>query len=243
VRSNLYTYLFTGAVCIGCSLFVSLSAVGLRSRQLVNEKVDLQRNILRSVGIPESPEQRLTPAEVQRLFQERLRGVVVDAKGNVVAGRKPQDVDPEKDADLLPVYLALESGKVAAYSFPVSGKGLWSTLYGYLALAPDGVTIKGITYYKHGETPGLGAEVDKPWFQRNFQGKKILDKSGKLRPVAVVKGKVADSIPQSDRDHYVDGISGATLTGNGVTMMIAKTLARYEPFFSKVRAGEAEGLL
>jgi len=242
MRSNTYTFLFTGVVCIGCSFFVSLSAVGLRSRQEVNMKVDVQRNILRSVELPASADERPTPPQIQRLFSDRMTAIVVDTKGALVAGRTPQDVDPEKEPDLLPVFLRKDDGKIAAYTIPVSGKGLWSTLYGYLALEPDGITVKGLTYYKHGETPGLGGEVEKPWFGANFKGKQILDDKGALRPLAVAKGKVADSVPEGERGHYVDGISGATLTGTGVTAMLAKTLTKYEPFFKEVRAGKVEGL-
>ena len=236
MRSNCYIFTFTLAVCVGCSLLVSLAAIGLRPQQELNMKVDRQRNILRSVGLPESTDHRLTPEEVQRLFHERIQGIVVDTNGNVVAGRKPEDVDPEKQPDLLPVYLRKDGDTIAAYSLPVSGKGLWSTIYGYLALEPDGVTVKGITFYKHGETPGLGGEIEKPWFQNNFRGKKILDDQGRLTSITVVKGKVADQIPEGEQSHYVDGISGATLTGKGVTAFLRHDLERYDPYLRKVRA-------
>jgi len=236
MRSNTYTFTFTLAVCVGCSLFVSLAAIGLRPQQELNYKVDRQRNILRSVGLPESTDHRLSPAEVQQLFRERIQGIVVDTNGNIVAGRKPEDVDPEKEPDLLPVYLRKDGSTITAYSIPVSGKGLWSTIYGYLALDPDGVTVRGITFYKHGETPGLGGEIEKPWFQNNFKGKKILDEQGRLTSITVVKGKVKDQIPPSEASHYVDGISGATLTGKGVTALLRHSLERYDPYFRKVRA-------
>jgi len=116
MRSNTYTFLFTGVVCIGCSFFVSLSAVGLRSRQEVNMKVDVQRNILRSVELPASADERPTPPQIQRLFSDRMTGIVVDTKGALVAGRTPQDVDPEKEPDLLPVFLRKDDGKIAAYT-------------------------------------------------------------------------------------------------------------------------------
>lgn len=235
MRSNTYTFTFTLTVCVGCSLFVSLAAIGLRPQQELNYRVDRQRNILRSVGLPEPADHRLTPAEVQRLFRERIQGIVVDTHGNIVAGRKPEDVDPEKEPDLLPVYLRKDGNATTAYSIPVSGKGLWSTIYGYLALEPDGVTVKGMTFYKHGETPGLGGEIETPWFQDNFKGKKILDEQGHLTSITVVKGKVKDQIPAAEASHYVDGISGATLTGKGVTTLLRRGLERYDPFFRKVR--------
>ena len=121
---------------------------------------------------------------------------------------------------------------------PVSGKGLWSTIYGYLALQTDLSTISGITFYKHGETPGLGGEIEKEWFTNNFKGKKIRDDNGVLTSVKVVKGKVIAGNPKEI--HEVDGISGATLTGRGVANFLKVELKKYEPFFAKIEA-EKEG--
>ncbi|MCA9400056.1 MAG: NADH:ubiquinone reductase (Na(+)-transporting) subunit C, partial [Candidatus Omnitrophica bacterium] len=129
-----------------------------------------------------------------------------------------------------------EDGQTIAYSFPIIGKGLWSTLYGYFALEPDAKTVRGITFYSHGETPGLGAEIEKDWFTSNFVGKNIWDEEEhRLKPVEVVKGKVSDKYSGEEAEYYVDGISGATMTSKGVTAMIAKELKVYEPFFSKIR--------
>ncbi|HSV43454.1 MAG TPA: NADH:ubiquinone reductase (Na(+)-transporting) subunit C, partial [Candidatus Bathyarchaeia archaeon] len=129
------------------------------------------------------------------------------------------------------------------YVFPVSGKGLWSTIYGYLALEPDGVTLKGISFYKHGETPGLGGEIEARWFQQNFQGKKIYDVTSQtLRPVRVAKGRAADHVRGRDLEFVVDGISGATMTGNGVTEMLDHGLRVYDPYFQKVRQSQAPSL-
>ena len=127
-------------------------------------------------------------------------------------------------------------GEPSAYAIPVFGKGLWSTLYGYLALEADLETVKGMTFYAHKETPGLGAEIETAWFQNNFKDKKIYD-AGELRPIQVVKGLVEDRIAADDRDYYVDGISGATVTGRGVSNLLETKVALYEPFFRRVRAG------
>ncbi|MCA9404789.1 MAG: NADH:ubiquinone reductase (Na(+)-transporting) subunit C, partial [Candidatus Omnitrophica bacterium] len=136
-----------------------------------------------------------------------------------------------------PLYVYKEGQQVISYAFPIIGKGLWSTLYGYLALEPNAMTVRGITYYKHGETPGLGAEIEKDWFQNNFKGKSIWDmKDQELWPVSVLKGKVADQINDPNKaKHYVDGISGATMTSKGVTEMIDREVRKYEPFLAKVR--------
>ena len=97
------------------------------------------------------------------------------------------------------------------YVLPISGKGLWSTLYGFLALEGDANTVRGITFYQHGETPGLGGEVDNPQWQAAWKGKTILDDKGGLVSVTVKKAKIDPSIP-AEKHHYVDGLSGATIT-------------------------------
>ena len=111
--------------------------------------------------------------------------------------------------------------------------------YGYFAMKGDGKTVKGITFYAHGETPGLGAECDAPWFQANFVGKKIVTDSGQLTSIGVVKGKVKDIISVGKRDHYVDGISGATVTAKGIERFLKSDLLKYEPFSKRLRRGRA----
>lgn len=233
-NSDSYTFAFAAIVCVACSLVVSAGATLLKTRQEANARLDVQKNILRAVGLLEEGV-KPAPSEVERLYASKIEGLVVGPEGKVVEGRKPEELDPEKDRSLLPLYLSKEGGRAAAYAFPVSGKGLWSTLYGYLALEPDAVTVKGITFYRHGETPGLGAEIEKDWFQRNFEGKKVLDEKGRLVSITVVKGRVEDSVPPARRPHYVDGISGATITSKGVTGLVRAGLERYDPFFRKIR--------
>ena len=119
-------------------------------------------------------------------------------------------------------------------AIPIAGKGLWGTMYGYFAIEPDAETVKGITFYKHKETPGLGAEVDKDWFKNNFVGKKLTNKNGELVSIEVIKGYVSETDP--DAPHKVDGISGATITGTGLTTFLKSDLQKYEPYFAKVRS-------
>ena len=118
------------------------------------------------------------------------------------------------------------------YVIPISGKGLWSTLFGFIALDRDKNTVKGITFYKHKETPGLGGEVDKMWFQNNFVGKKIFNTNDNLVSVKVMKGS-ASVLSQEMQQHAVDGITGATITSNGLTNFLLADLTRYEGFLRK----------
>jgi len=223
MRSTGYTFAFAAAVCIACSLVVSSAATLLRDRQAANVRMDIQKNILSSVGLLDGVE--ITADNVERLYGSRIEAKRIDSKGMIVEG-----------GEGLPLYLRKDGETVEAYAIPISGKGLWSTIYGYMALEPDGATVKGVTFYKHGETPGLGGEIEKAWFLDNFPGKKIVDGKGKLASISIAKGKAAENAPAGMLDHYVDGVSGATLTGKGVTAFIRADLERYDAFFSKVRS-------
>ena len=133
------------------------------------------------------------------------------------------------------VYRVVRDGKLQAIIVPISGKGLWSTLYGYLALAPDTRTIRGITFYEHGETPGLGGEVDNPRWQALWKGRLAYDDS--WRPAIGVKKGRAGSV---ERDPYqVDGLSGATITSRGVGHLVRFWLGEhgFGPYLAGVRTG------
>ena len=130
----------------------------------------------------------------------------------------------------MPIYVNKVNNVIQGYAIPISGKGLWSTLYGYFAIEPDCETAKGITFYAHKETPGLGGEVDKAWFQNNFIGKKFVDENGALIGIKVIKGKA-----NPNSSHEVDGISGATVTSKGLEVFLLDDLKKYEPFFKKLR--------
>ena len=109
---------------------------------------------------------------------------------------------------------------------------MWSTLFGFLALDEDKNRVKGITFYKHKETPGLGGEVDKKWFQNNFVDKKIFDANGNLVSVEVLKG-TASVLPIDQQIHAVDGITGATMTSKGLSNFLLRDLNRYEKFLRR----------
>src|SRR5690606_15537168 len=127
-----------------------------------------------------------------------------------------------------------DGDEIKAYIVPIAGNGLWGMMYGYIALKPDLLTVEGIRFYRHQETPGLGGEAEKPWFTSQWEGKKILDEQGRFRSVAVAKGPAANSHP-NELEHYVDGMSGATITGNGITTFVSSDLKKYEPYFQSIR--------
>lgn len=235
MSENTYAFVFALIVCVVCSFSLAAVSEGLREKKEQNIALDIKKNILKAVDLRDPLQPKAKPATIERIYQEKIEEKVIDAEGNILEDKRPEDISEGKELYLLYVYK--EGGEVVSYCFPIEGKGLWSTLYGYFALEPDAVTVRGITFYKHGETPGLGAEIEKDWFQNNFKGKKIWDtKANLLVPVAVIKGKVADliKVPKAAQFH-VDGISGATMTSKGVTAMIHKWLHIYEPFFAKIR--------
>jgi Na+-transporting NADH:ubiquinone oxidoreductase subunit C len=233
MRSNTYTLVFTSVVTIILGILLALASTALKDRQDLNEEMDIKKHILHALGIAPQPE--WSSADIKTIFNQNIQGIVIDDSGKVQEGMKPEDLNPDEDLHLHPVFIKHSDGKVEGYAIPISGKGLWSTLYGYFAVEPDGRTVKGITFYKHGETPGLGGEVEKEWFQKNFIGKRFVDDQGQLVSIQVIKGHVDESSPEAY--HQVDGISGATMTGKGVTKFLKANLEVYEPYFRKIRSG------
>ena len=230
-QSNTYTLLFTAIVTIILGFMLSLAATSLKEQQDLNVALDIKKNILRSLGFSESDDEPWTQQNIQDIFERNIESFVIDKNGNKVLD---MSVDNIIQTDQYPVYCSHTSGGVIdGYAIPISGKGLWSTLYGYIALEADGITVKGITFYKHGETPGLGGEVEKEWFTSNFVGKRIVDDNGKLVSIEIIKGEVDERSPEAY--HQVDGISGATMTSKGLNAFLKTDLEKYEPFFQQIR--------
>lgn len=240
MHKNSYVLFFAAMVTIICSVLLSSAANLLKERQQENIALDKQKNIISSAGFKSEPGKDYTRQEILKIYDENIKSAVIDLNGNVVEDKDVANLDPKADVDLLPIYYSQKDGKIDAYILPISGKGLWSTIYGYLALEPDATTVKGITFYQHGETPGLGGEIEKDWFKSSFEGKKIRSETGELKSITVLKGKVAEKIEKDQQQYYVDGISGSTLTGNGVTKFLKQDLLKYEPYFAKLNKKEME---
>lgn len=234
-NSNSYVMLFAVAMCVVVSTILALLANGLKPMQLAAKEFDRQKNVMRAAGLIEAGDPR-SREELEKLFEDRIEESVVD----VTTGERAAE-DPDKAAELMKddpkryrnVALAKdEQGATTAYILPVSGKGLWSTIKGYLALEADKNTVKGVTFYEHGETPGLGGEVENPEWTAQWDGKKIRDENGELVSVIVKKGKVDPSVPEQ-KQHYVDGLSGATITSNGVTKFVRNDLEAFSEYLKK----------
>ncbi|WP_026959244.1 Na(+)-translocating NADH-quinone reductase subunit C [Aliagarivorans taiwanensis] len=218
-------------VSLVCSIIVSVAAVGLRDIQQRNIVEDVQRNILAVSGV--ELDGRSVGDVYEEVIEPRLvdlnTGEFVDASAEEIAdfdqraaAKEPETsirLTSEQDvagivrrANVAKVYFVRgESGDFERVILPIHGYGLWSTMYAFLAVQPDGQTIDAIVYYDQGETPGLGGEVANPLWQAKFVGKQLFDEQGSPA-ITVAKGS-AD--PNSI--HEVDGLSGSTLTSNGVT--------------------------
>jgi Na+-transporting NADH:ubiquinone oxidoreductase subunit C len=244
--SNNYTLFFVFIVTVVLGTMLSFTKDNVKDLQDQNLKADVQKTILRSLNFDESL--LLTNESIEQTFKSSIDAKCVNVEGEIVECNI-EEVDIEKNEDTLPIYIRIDNDEVQGIALPIAGKGLWSTIYGYIALNPDTDSVLGIQFYKHGETPGLGGEVEKKWFTDNFVNhplnqpdgeiqyvpKRIRDKSGKIISIKVVKGGVDYSESNTSSIHQVDGISGATVTADGVTDFLLEDLLRYEKTLDKIR--------
>ena len=228
MRSNTYTLIFTSLITLFLGFVLSFAATNLKSRQEINIEIDMKKNILSALGIEPKRTKKWSIEEVNEVYEKYINGIVLDKNGNKT-DKNPKDIDADKDNNFFPIYLHEVNEKILGYVIPISGKGLWATLYGYFAIETDCKTAKGITFYKHGETPGLGGEVEKSWFKNNFIGKKFVDENNSLVGIQVLKGSVDETSKEAYRQ--VDGISGATITSKGLEVFLKEDLKKYEPYF------------
>jgi Na+-transporting NADH:ubiquinone oxidoreductase subunit C len=224
------TIVFAWVMCMVCGSLLTLASTGLKGYQQKNVALDQQKNILRTVNLIQAAEV-LSPDEIAQRYHDNIRPASIDDSGALAD-------ENEKNPHNRPVYLYGSPTKPKAYIIPINSRGLWGKILGYIAMENDGVTIAGFTVYSHSETPGLGGEIEKLWFSDNFKGKKIIDTQGNFVSVGIAKGKVAESIPLDRASNYVDGISGATLTGKFLSAGLKQVLKEYEPFAKKFRTGE-----
>ncbi|KAA3615631.1 MAG: NADH:ubiquinone reductase (Na(+)-transporting) subunit C [Calditrichaeota bacterium] len=239
MHSDFQTFRFAIIITLVCSLLLATAATFLKPRQVENVKLDIKKNILKSAGITD-PNTELSREDIQSLYEKNIAESVINDQGASVEGKSPSDINPKANEGLMALYQWKDGEAVKAYIIPISGKGLWSTIYGYLAIEPDGATVKGITFYQHGETPGLGGEIEKSWFTDSYIGKRIINPQGELVSVTSVRGKIKDKVPESEFYHNVDGISGATLTTRGVNDFLKEDLEAYESYFKIVREAQKE---
>lgn len=227
--TNRYIFIYASAMVVIVALVLSSAATLLRPLQERNMRIEKMQNILSAIDIP-APR-----AEAEELFNRYITTTkIVNHLGEELEGDAFEvELQDENRKPLterqLPVFIAEVEGETL-YILPIRGGGLWGPIWGYIGLRSDLATVVGANFDHASETPGLGAEIaDRP-FQAQFPGKRIFDEDGNFRPIRVVKGRA----PAGDL-HAVDGISGGTITSNGVTDMLRDGLEVYKSYFEKIK--------
>jgi len=236
-QSNTYVIIYSAVLTIILGLLLSGSAQLLGPWQQEAIALDKKKQILGAV-ISADEIEAMTPEQINQFYSNNIASTVVDINGKEITegGATAEKVEIAKDykkpADQrsYPVYIYHAEGNpsdVKSYIFPLYGAGLWDAIWGYLSLNTDMNTIGGITLAHAAETPGLGARITEGEVQARYVGKKIFDESGELVSVRMMKGEGKD---YSSDLHKVDGMSGATITGNGVNNMLKAYLSHYEAY-------------
>lgn len=241
------------ALCVVCSIIVSTAAVALRPMQQTNQELDRKSNILNVAKLNEES------MNIEETFRDKVTARVVDLR----TGEYTDQFDPDTfnqfeaardpatgrtlsgDQDIAglsrvenfaTIYLVGDVDDPDQIVLPIRGQGLWGTMMGFLSVEGDGNTIVSITYYDHSETPGLGAEVNNPRWQAQWEGKKIYEEEGDLSPeIHLTKGGASS-------EYEVDALSGATLTSNGVTNMLQFWMSPegFGEYLAKFRSGTSQ---
>ena len=216
-NSRINVIKFALLVSFVCSLLITAAAGGLKGFQQENIELDKRLNLLKAANLVD-PDKKPSKQEIKRLYDTHIQAAIVDSQGKII----------ETDtSDSMHLYFYKTQDVIQGYILPINSRGLWGKISGYLAFENDGQTVSGFSVFSHSETPGLGGEIESAWFQKNFKGKKILNSQNKFVSVGIAKGKVAN-LPEKDQENYVDGISGATLTGKYLSEGIKSTLTQYE---------------
>jgi Na+-transporting NADH:ubiquinone oxidoreductase subunit C len=271
-ESNKQTLIVATCLCLVCSVMVSTAAVVLRPAQQIQKLLDIQKNILKVAGIydktlkVDSQFKVVEPVLIElagkrpRITDPSEEGINLKTYDPRKAAKKEHDsveVNPpgslpqiaRREIYTIAYEIRKEDGNLDQVILPIYGKGLWSTLYGFIAVDADGQTIRGITFYEHGETPGLGGEVDNPVWKAVWTGKSAFAASDiaaasfdhlPTPTVKVAKGEVTANTPQAE--FRVDGLSGATITSNGVTSFVRYWLGpdAFGSYLQQIRSEQAE---
>lgn len=233
-QSNIYTILYISVLVIVVGAVLAVTAMTLKSRQQSNADADKMKQILASVHVA------VDDANVVRMFNELIvETPVVNSKGTII-NDNAFNVDVRQQAKIadpadrkLPLYVCDLGEKGIKYIIPVAGNGLWGPIWGYIAIDSNGSTIYGAYFAHQSETPGLGAEIEKPAFCNQFNGKEMF-KNGQFLPVAVLK----KGLKAPKGEDYVDAVSGGTITSKGVSAMLDQCMTPYKAYLEKLQTEE-----
>ena len=229
--------MYSSILVIIVAALLSLASTSLKPFQQKNIETQKRLDILKSVGraadVAEANDKHdYVGAEYKQVVTQEL---VVNRKGDIIEGIDPFTIDlkvefsKSQSEQNLPVFVASLSDGTTKYILPLQGRGLWGPIWGYISLNDDFNTVYGASFAHKGETPGLGAEIATPEFQKQFKGKQIF-KNSQFVSISVIKGGAASSNPNG-----VDAISGGTITSQGLEKMIKDCLMGYQEFFIKTK--------
>lgn len=234
VNSNKYTYIFSVVLVVVVAAALSIAATSLKPFQQANVKLEKMQDILKSINI------QVDRSEAEASFEQYITEMAVVKNGQVCAdcSEKPFDIDlavqvaKPVEERTLPIYIAEKDGE-SYYIIPLRGRGLWGPIWGYISLKNDAATVYGATFDHKSETPGLGAEINTPKFQEAFKNKRVMDESGAFTSIAIKKGSATG-------DYEVDGISGGTITSDGLGLMLKDCIAPYVEYLKSRNSGVAQ---
>lgn len=241
-QSNTYVIVFSAILTIVLGGMLSLANQGLKPLQKRSIELDTKKKILGSV----TDLGKRKGQEVLDFYNESILSYVVDIDGNPIETNEKGEPIVAENVNIVknfkkpaeerqyPVFIYHAAGNpeaIEAYILPVYGKGLWGPIHGFIALEIDLNTVKGVALDHNSETPGLGARITEKAVQERYIGKKIFDASGNLASVSMLKGE--NNTAQALDEHHIDGMSGATITGNGVNDMFMNYLEHYSKFIEK----------
>ena len=230
VNKNSYTFIFASVMVVVVAALLSFAATTLKPFQDSNIAQEKMQSILSSIEV------EATREEAAELYPDYVTEELVLTDNKVQDGIEAFGVDMLKEVRKpvlerhSPLYIAQKDGETF-YIIPLQGTGLWGPIWGYISLESDLSTVHGAVFDHKGETPGLGAEITTTGFEEQFKGKQILDENGNLIAIDVRKGDASSA-------NEVDGISGGTITSDGVELMIADCLKAYIPFLKEYSSSQ-----
>lgn len=230
-QSNLYTIFYIVVLVVVVGTLLAVTSMLLKDKQLENAEADMKKQILASVHITADAD------NVATLYDKYITSTLVVNSDGATIGNDAFSINVQEQSKIkdpsqrkLPVYVCNLGEKGIKYILPVYGNGLWGPIWGYISVDSDGTTIYGAYFAHQSETPGLGAEIEKPAFSDQFDGK-VLFKNDEFLPVAVVKkGQKAPN-----GEDFVDAISGGTITSKGVGAMLDDCLKPYKAFLEGIK--------
>jgi len=236
-QSNGYVIGFIVAMTVLCAGALAGVNELLKDRIATQRSLDTKKKILSTV-IPLETVLSKNDKQLESFYSENISGVVVNNNGEKLEGVDANEVNPRKQFKTkdvaqkqLPVFIYADESGEKTYILPMYGLGLWDEIWGFIAVGSDGNTVKGIVLDHKGETPGLGARITEPEVQARFVGKSFFDASKKIATLHFVKGEGNPGLDNTS----IDGLSGATMTTNGVSGMLGAYYKLYEPYLTSLK--------